>query len=55
VMDRCVIVGYDLRGIKDEEKTEISIDECEVYLITIPIKQEVNSMQAFDTIKWEKQ
>ena len=41
-MDRCVIVGYDIRGLQDEGKTEISIDECDIYLLVIAIKQEIN-------------
>jgi len=30
-----IIVGYEIRGI-DDGRTEVAINECEIYLITVP-------------------
>jgi hypothetical protein len=42
-----VIVGYEIQGVKDGA-SEVSSEECDIYLITIPSKAAVGKESIFE-------
>lgn len=49
-----VIVGYEVQGVKDSSLSQISSDECDIYLITVPERRSEGKINTFETIKWLK-